>query len=95
MAQMININNTLVVLFLHWNKLKPRGGIVLAKALAKNSSLQILDLSYCSMGGFREDMKKIIDAEVKVQIAAINKIKLSKNGMDPEKMEKDLEAYFA
>lgn len=46
------------------------------------------------MGGLREDIKKIIEAEVKVQVAAINKIKMSKNGMDPEKMEKDLEAYF-
>jgi hypothetical protein len=39
-------------------------------------------------------MDKVIQAEMKVQIQAINKIKASKNGMDPEKMEKDLQAYF-
>jgi len=94
LAQMLAINNTLSVLFLHWNRLQPKGGMALARALVKNNTLQVLDASYCSMGGLREDIKKIIEAEVKVQVAAINKIKLSKNGMDPEKMEKDLKAYF-
>ena len=39
-------------------------------------------------------MEKVIQADLKIKVAAINKIKQSKNGMDPEKMEKDLEAYF-
>lgn len=95
LAKMLAGNNTLLVLFLHWNKLLPKGGAALARALAKNNTLQILDLSYCSMGGSRENMVKVIQAEMKIQMAAINKIKMSKNGMDPEKMEKDLEAYLA
>lgn len=94
LAQMITGNNTLVVLFLHWNKLFPRGGLAIAKALSKNNTLQILDISYCSLGGSRENMEKVIQADLKIKVAAINKIKQSKNGMDPEKMEKDLEAYF-
>lgn len=32
---------------------------------------------------------------MKIKIAAVNKIKNSKSGMEPEKMEKELEAYFA
>lgn len=31
---------------------------------------------------------------MKQQLLAINKIKASKNGMDPDKMEKDLQAFF-
>ena len=95
LADMIIGNNGLLVLFLHWNKLLPRGGAAIAKSLCKNNVLQILDISYCSMGGARESQEKIIQAEVKAQLIQINKIKSSKNGMDPEKMEKDLEAYFA
>ena len=54
LADMIIGNNGLLVLFLHWNKLLPRGGAAIAKSLCKNNVLQILDISYCSMGGARE-----------------------------------------
>lgn len=67
----------------------------MAKALSTNISIQILDLSYCSFGGARENLDKLNAAELKEQLAQINKIKSSKNGMDPEKMGQDLEAYFA
>lgn len=67
----------------------------MAKALSINITIQILDLSYCSFGGARENLDKLMQAELKEQLAQINKIKSSKNGMDPEKMEHDLEAYFA
>ena len=43
-------NSYLQVLFLHWNKLQPKGGLAIAKALQENQSLQVLDVSYCSLG---------------------------------------------
>ena len=57
---MISINTSLVVLFLHWNKLGARGGSYIAKAMSKNQNIQILDLSYCSMGSGRENNEKTL-----------------------------------
>jgi hypothetical protein len=37
-------------LFLHWNHIGPKGSQYIAEALKVNTSLQILDLSFCSMG---------------------------------------------
>lgn len=48
---MLSINGHLVVFFLHWNHLKAKGGEYIGQAMIKNNSLQILDLSYCSIGG--------------------------------------------
>lgn len=93
-ANMLILNNSINVLFLHWNQLQPRGGSELARALSKNQTVQILDLSCCSLGGARGDLKKAIEEEVKVQVAQINKIKNQKSGMDPEKMEQQLNEYF-
>ena len=62
MAKMIASNTTLAILFLHWNKLQPRGGAEIAKALLRNTSLQILDVSYCSMGGSRGTQESALQA---------------------------------
>ncbi len=66
---MITGNMSLSILFLHWNKIQPRGGTALAKSLSKNNTIQILDISYCSMGGSRENQEKVIQAEMKVKLA--------------------------
>jgi Ran GTPase-activating protein (RanGAP) involved in mRNA processing and transport len=43
----LSANNTIRVLFLHWNKLGLQGSKRIAKALVTNSVLQVLDLSFC------------------------------------------------
>ena len=43
-------NKTMTILFMHWNPLTPRGGQLIAQALAVNDQLQVLDLSFCAMG---------------------------------------------
>ncbi len=40
----------------------------MARALGKNNKIQIVDISYCSLGGSREGQEKTIRAEVKAQV---------------------------
>lgn len=72
---MIVNNTSLSVLFLHWNKLQSKGGQYIAKAMSKNTSIQILDLSFCAMGSQRETQEKMIQKEIKeaqIQLAKAN-----------------------
>ena len=41
----------LQTLQLHWNKIRAKGAIALARALKLNKTVQILDLSFNSFGG--------------------------------------------
>ena len=50
LASMLSNNNTLTVLFLHWNKIKGKGAIDLANNLMVNECLQIFDSSFNSFG---------------------------------------------
>ena len=38
-------------LLLHWNKIRGKGALALAKAIKYNESIEILDLSFNSFGG--------------------------------------------
>ena len=46
----LTFNNTLQVLFLHWNVFGAAGGKHIAHSLTKNTTLQVLDMSFCHMG---------------------------------------------
>ena len=43
---MLHHNETLNVLFLHWNKIRSAGAIALAKALETNKYIQVFDASF-------------------------------------------------
>jgi len=43
-------SNTLQVLFLHWNLFGAVGGTYIANSLTKNTTLLVLDMSFCNMG---------------------------------------------
>lgn len=45
------MNDSLTVLFLHWNKIQAKGAEYLFKALEKNDYLQVLDISFNTVGG--------------------------------------------
>ena len=47
---MLDENNSLLALMLHWNKIKGTGAIHLAQALLQNDSLQIFDASFNNFG---------------------------------------------
>lgn len=47
---LLNRYVNLRVLILHWNQIREKGSIALARALRKNKSLQILDISFNSLG---------------------------------------------
>jgi len=42
--------NSLKALNLHWNKIKYKGGIQIAKAMEKNNVLKVLDMSWNVIG---------------------------------------------
>lgn len=50
------MNNTLKILFLHWNKIQSRGFIKLFQAIEKNNTLQILDVSFNTVGGDKNNL---------------------------------------
>ena len=54
-ARLISRTGKLETLLLYWNKIRTKGSILISKALANNSTLKILDLSFNSMasGGVR------------------------------------------
>ncbi len=45
-----NQQSIIVSLLIHWNQIRGKGAIALAKALRKNQSLQIFDASFNSFG---------------------------------------------
>ena len=51
---MLRHNRSLLVLFLHWNKICAKGGAAIAKALRDNSTLQVFDFSYNNVGSTKE-----------------------------------------
>ena len=49
-SRFIETSAILETLQLHWNKIRAKGAIMLAKAVKKNRTLKILDLSFNSFG---------------------------------------------
>ena len=49
-ARFLEKSDMLETLLLHWNKIRAKGAIALARALKSNKSLQIIDLSFNSFG---------------------------------------------
>lgn len=49
---MIRINNMINVLFLRWNQIRAKGGLLIAKALSCNERIQIFDASFNSFGSY-------------------------------------------
>jgi hypothetical protein len=47
---MLMTNRGLTIIFLHWNKIRWKGGIEIANSLKENDVLQILDLSFNAIG---------------------------------------------
>lgn len=47
---MLNRYVHLRALILHWNQIREKGSVALARALRKNKTLQILDISFNSLG---------------------------------------------
>lgn len=54
MSEGLSYNTSLVVLFMHWNPIGPEGGEYIAKSLADNKVLMVLDLSFCNIGHKKE-----------------------------------------
>ena len=54
------LSSQLTCLILHWNKLGPLGGEKLAEVLRFAQSLEILDLSFCSLGQKRKDREEML-----------------------------------
>ena len=50
MADVLKLNTKMNVLFIRWNNIKAKGAAYLARALADNECLQILDASFNSFG---------------------------------------------
>ena len=50
------MNNHLRVLFIHWNKIRSKGFVKLFQALEKNNTLQVLDCSFNSIGGDKNNL---------------------------------------
>ena len=50
-CQVIYHCSTLVSLFLHYNRIFAKGGMLIAEKLKINSSIQIFDISFNSIGG--------------------------------------------
>ena len=50
MANMLKTNKSLKVLFMSWNKIRHKGGSLIAEGLAVNKGVQILDASFNSFG---------------------------------------------
>lgn len=51
MAKFIEKSEFLETVLLHWNKIRAKGAIAIAKSLKKNKHVKILDLSFNSFGG--------------------------------------------
>lgn len=49
-GRMLLNNQCLSVLFVHYNQLCPVGGQHIAEGLVENKHLQVLDISFCSLG---------------------------------------------
>ena len=55
LSQILIMNNSITVLFLHWNKIQGKGAISLFKALEKNEILQVFDISFNTIGSDPEN----------------------------------------
>lgn len=51
---MLIMNDALSILFIHWNKIQSKGAIALFKSLQKNTTLQVLDISFNSIGSDKD-----------------------------------------
>eukprot|EP00347_Sterkiella_histriomuscorum_P000204 403376781 len=49
-SKMVTLNSSLKVLFIRWNRIRYKGGEILAKGLAQNKSIQIFDASFNAFG---------------------------------------------
>jgi len=47
---MLDLNSSLIALFINWNKFTAKGAVGIAQGLAKNKGLQILDASFNAFG---------------------------------------------
>ena len=52
--RVILYNSSLLEIYLHWNNIKSEGGAEVLSALAENSYLRVVDLSYNSLKHSRE-----------------------------------------
>jgi hypothetical protein len=56
LAKLLQNNQTLAVLCIHWNYIRGKGSMELANALATNDTLQVFDASFNSFGSCEDNI---------------------------------------
>ena len=57
MCEVINVSSNLQALHLHYNRIKGKGGTMLAHTLENNKTIKVLDLSFNSICGSNFETK--------------------------------------